>query len=165
MIRARRAFNATRYQEAYDEAVQGSVIPGAAGMFLGVALHAAAWGRLTESVPDLVERSDRELVARALDGEQRAAAHALQDVLEGRVDAGVATYRRAVASLQENGARLLAAQLSLDIVVLLGPDHPASREALALARPIYESLNAEAWVERALAAAAAPHVASSRVTT
>ncbi len=158
LIRAHRAFSDGRYQEAYDEAVQSTTSQGGyASMLLGVAIHAVAWGRLTGSAADLVERSDKYLGARGLDGEERAAADAMQDIFEGRTDPGITIHRRAAASLQEMGAGLLAAQLALDLVVLLGPDHPASREALAVARPIYQTIGAEFWIDRALAVAASAH--------
>jgi hypothetical protein len=157
MIRARKAFNAGRYAEAYAEAVQGSGIPGAAGMFLGVALNAAAWGGLLTESRDLVVRADRDLGARTLDLEEMLAAHAGLDILEGRIDAGAAAYRRAIAMARDAGALLLVAEFSLNLVVLIGADHPAAREAIAEARSIYESLGASFWVDRALEVAASYH--------
>jgi hypothetical protein len=154
MIRARQAFNAGQYAGAYAEAVAGSGVPGAAGMFLSVALNAAAWGRLLSESRDLVMRADRDLGARSLDAEETAAAHAGLEILEDRVESGAAAYRRAIALARDRGALLLAAEFSLNLVVLVGPTHSAAREAVAEARPIFDSLGAGFWVDRALERAA-----------
>jgi hypothetical protein len=52
------------------------------------------------------------------------------------------------------GADLNAARLSLDFILLVGANHPATREAAAEARAIFERVKARPYLERLDAATA-----------
>jgi hypothetical protein len=83
----------------------------------------------------------------------RVAARAGVAALEGRVDDAIGDFRHAMAQLRSVNAEFNVARLTLDFVMLLG-DHPATREAAAEARAIFERVKARPYLERLDAATA-----------
>ncbi|MFH1475354.1 MAG: hypothetical protein ABIG85_05785, partial [Chloroflexota bacterium] len=84
----------------------------------------------------------------------RVAARAGIAALEGRVDDAIAGYREAISRLRSEGSDFEVARISLDFVVLVGADHPATRDAAAEARAIFERVKARPYLERLDAAIA-----------
>jgi hypothetical protein len=111
-------------------------------------------------------------VARRLEADPRAgsgiaadriAARAGVAALEGRLDAAIAGYREALSRHRSIGADFNVAQLALDFVMLVGGDHPATRDVAAEARAIFERVKARPYLER-LEAAMARHAPDAPVT-
>jgi hypothetical protein len=76
--------------------------------------------------------------------------------LERRLDDASAGYREALSRYRSIGADFNVTRMALDFVILVGGDHPATREADAEARAIFERVRARPYLER-LDAAMAQH--------
>ena len=77
--------------------------------------------------------------------------------LEGRVDDAIAGYREAFDQLAAIHMDWLLALLGFEFMSLVGGDHPATREAAARSRAIFERVNAQPWLAK-LDALTAPRV-------
>jgi tetratricopeptide (TPR) repeat protein len=116
--------------------------------FLGTAGRGALWGgdlaKAREIEAMIVAHPSTEVTVEG----HRLTIRAGIEALEGRLDDAAATYRRALALQRERNGPWFLALAGLDVVMMLGPDHPLSREAAAEARPILERLGARPYLER-----------------
>lgn len=110
-------------------------------------MRPALWGRDLARGREIASLLDADPATGIDVTASRAAAHAGIAALEGRTDEAVNGFRQAFAGFRTMGATYLLASYQLDMVVVLGPDHPAAREAAAEARPILEQIKARFWLE------------------
>ncbi len=154
-LRADRALHARDFALACDEAVlAASLDDSLASLYLSLAMRPALWaGDLARAreVARLLEADPRtELAVTA----NRIAARAGIAALEGRRDEAAAGYREALARLRDLEQDFDVARVGLDFVLLVGADHPATREPAAEARTIFERVGARPYLERLDAALA-----------
>ncbi len=153
-IRSMRALAAGDPITAYDEAMLAATEDDAEGFEMAAAARAALRARDVERaqvVADLLDArpgSDRRATA------HRIAVGAGIAALEGRVAVAVAGYRDAIARYRSIGADMWAALGSLDFVLLVGPNHPATVEAVAEARVTFERVAATHYLDELVAASA-----------
>ena len=76
--------------------------------------------------------------------------------LEGRRDEAIEGYREAIARLSAIHMDWIVALLGFEFVQVIGADHPATREAAAGSRAIFERIGARPWLAKLDAATAAP---------
>jgi hypothetical protein len=77
----------------------------------------------------------------------RVWAAAAVSVLEGRDDDGLSGFRQALAVLRELELDFELARVSLDMVILFGPDRSGVQAAADEARAIFERLRARAYLD------------------
>ena len=78
----------------------------------------------------------------------RLSARAAVAALEGRTDDAISGFREALARFRSVGEGFDVATTALDFVILVGADHPATREAAAEARAIFDRGRARPYLER-----------------
>jgi class 3 adenylate cyclase/tetratricopeptide (TPR) repeat protein len=153
-LRSDRALHSNDFAVACDEALVAARDDALASIYLALAVRPALWGS------DLARARE---VARLLDADPRSgstvtanriAARAGIAALEGRRDEAVAGFREALTRCRDLGLDFDVARLSLDFVLLVGADHPATREAAAEAHAIFERVGARPYLERLDAAMA-----------
>jgi hypothetical protein len=68
--------------------------------------------------------------------------------LDGHLDEAIAGYRDAFARLDAIHVEWLVALLGFEFMALVGGDHPATREAAARSREIFERIKARPWLDK-----------------
>jgi class 3 adenylate cyclase/tetratricopeptide (TPR) repeat protein len=161
-LRSDRALHAGDFGGSCDEAVSAAQVdPSLASIYLGLAMRPTLWGAdivRARRVADLLDGVASTGLAVSAD---RLAARAGIAALEGQREDAIAGYRNALSLLRSTGSAFDLARISLDFVILVGADRPATREAAAEARTIFERVRARPYLERldaafALAATDAP---------
>ena len=143
-----RALHAGDFAVACDEALVAARDDALASIYLALAMRPALWGgdlARAREVARLLEADPRTGIAVTAN---RMAARAGIAALEGRREEAVAGYRAALASYRDLEQDFDVARLGLDFVLLVGADHPATREAAAEARAIFERVGARPYLER-----------------
>jgi hypothetical protein len=128
-------------------------------------MRPALWGRDLARARQIADLLDAEVVTGGDITASRVAARAGIAALEGRVDEAIAGYRQAFLYFRSIGAAYLLASHELDLVLLVGAEHPAALEAEAEARPILERIGARPWLELLDAALAANAAVSPSATS
>ncbi len=153
-LRSDRALHAGDFGLACDQAVSAAEDESLAAIYLGLAMRPALWGGDLARAQQIADRLDADPSTGLGVAADRIAARAGIAVLEGRVDDAIAGYRDALSRLRSIGSDFEVARISLDFVILVGGDHPATREAAAEARTIFERVKARPYLERLEAAMA-----------
>jgi tetratricopeptide (TPR) repeat protein len=154
ILRSDRALHAGDFGLACDEAVSAAEADPAATLYLGLAMRPALWGRDLARARQVADRLDADPSTELGIAAYRVAARAGIAALEGRVDDAITGFREALSLLRSEGSDFEVARISLDFVILVGVDNPATREAAAEARAIFERLKARPYLERLEAAMA-----------
>jgi class 3 adenylate cyclase/tetratricopeptide (TPR) repeat protein len=147
-IRSDLAFQAGDYAQAAEEALRAAVNEELAGFYLADAMRATLWSgdqvRATQVLGRLnsMPQIGTDVAATRVAGQAGIAA------LEGRADDAVRGFQEAISLMRSLGADLNVARLSLDLIRLVGPDRPATREAAVEARAIFERVKARPYLER-----------------
>ena len=144
------------YGLAVDEALLATADEELAPYFLEDAMRATLWGRDLARAHEVADRLDAERSTGIQIATARLAARAGIAAIEGRIDEAILGYREAISRSRASGADFVVATISLDFVHLVGSDHPATRDAAAEARPIFERVRARPYLERLDAATARP---------
>ncbi len=145
--RSQQALRAGDYEQAIDEGLLAAEDSALRRIYLSTSMRPALWGRDLARGREIASLLDADPATGIDVTASRAAAHAGIAALEGRTDEAVNGFRQAFAGFRTMGATYLLASYQLDMVVVLGPDHPAAREAAAEARPILERIKARFWLE------------------
>jgi len=153
-LRSELAFGAGAYAQAAEEALLASEDKELGPYYLNDALRAALWGGELVHSRDVLGRLEANPQTGANIEAARLLGVAGIAALEDRHDDAVAGFRQAILLMRSISADLNVARLSLDLVQLVGADHPASREAAAEARAIFERVNAHPYLQRLDAAIA-----------
>jgi class 3 adenylate cyclase/tetratricopeptide (TPR) repeat protein len=153
-VRSDRALHAGNYALAGDEAMLAAQDEENAAFHLMQAMRAALWGGDLARAREVAQRLDADPVTGLGVAADRIAARAGIAALEGRLDEATAGYREALSMHRSIGADFNVARMALDFVILVGGDHPATREAAAEARAIFERVKARPYLERLDAATA-----------
>jgi hypothetical protein len=114
---------------------------------LSIQLHASAWLRDLDGLRTALSSMER-VRGRAVAAERRTTEAGIA-ALEGRLDEAADAYRDAIERWRVLESALDLALCELDLVILLGPDHPdatVGKEARDIfvqigARPLLERLN------------------------
>jgi tetratricopeptide (TPR) repeat protein len=146
--RAERALNAGDYGLACDEALRAAEDSPLRRIYLSLAMRPALWGRDLARARQIADLLDAEVSTGEAAEAERVAARAGVAALEGRIDDAIAGYGQASRYQRSISAAFIVACLALDLVMLIGPDQPAAREAAAEARPIFERVKARVYLER-----------------
>lgn len=155
-MRSQRALISGDYARSADDAVSAADANSQmSATYLGAAMRPALWGRDIERARAIAARVEADPTTGASTAAERVAARAGIAALEGRVDDAVAGYRDAVARSRSIGAEFEVARYSLDFVLLVGADHPATRTAAEEARVIFERIGARPYLTQLGAALAA----------
>ncbi len=155
ILRSDRALHAGDFGLACDQAVSAAEDDiSTAAMFLGLAMRPALWGGDLTRARQIADRLDADPSTELGIAAYRVAARAGIAALEGRVDDAIAGFREALSRLRSEGSDFEVARISLDFVLLVGAGHPATREAAAEARAIFERVKARPYLERLDAAMA-----------
>jgi class 3 adenylate cyclase/tetratricopeptide (TPR) repeat protein len=154
--RAQRALMATDYALAIDEGLLAAEDSALSRIYLSLTMRPALWGRDLARAREIADRLDAAVETGGDVTASRTASRAGIAALEGRIDEAVGGYRQAFQYFRSNGDAFLLAGIELDLVMLLGSAHPAAREAAAEARPIFERIQARAYLERLDAALEPP---------
>ena len=156
ILRSDRALHAGDFGLACDAAVHAAEVDPSAAVYLGMAMRPALWGRDLGRARQVADRLDADPATDAAIATYRVAARAGIAALEGRVDDAIAGFRDALSRFRSDHSEYEVARISLDFVLLVGPDHPATREAAAEARAIFERVRARPYLERLDAAMTGP---------
>jgi class 3 adenylate cyclase/tetratricopeptide (TPR) repeat protein len=104
----------------------------------------------------------REVAAgHAIDVSLGIAATAGIAALEGRRDEAIEGYREALARLSAIHLDWVVAVVGFEFVTIIGADHPATREAAARSRAIFERVGARPWLAKLDAALASRPAATT----
>ena len=112
---------------------------------LAINVHAALWQRDVASVRDAL--SSMERIRGRATGAQRRTAEAGIAALEGRIDEAAEIYRDAIEKWRVLESALDLALCELDLVLLLGADHPDATVAKE-ARDILTEIGARPFLQR-----------------
>jgi hypothetical protein len=147
--------------EAADLGAQISFI------YLSFAVRAFLLAGDAEGARLALARHWRESPGNLIDDALGLAGEAGIAALDGRLDEAIAGYREAVERLEAIHIEWLVALLGFEFASLVGVDHPATREAVARSREIFERIGARPWLEKLDALEASPSAvpARSRATT
>ncbi|MEO7119327.1 MAG: hypothetical protein ABIZ34_10190, partial [Candidatus Limnocylindrales bacterium] len=148
-LRHERALLAGDLALSADEAVRAAEVDlSLAGIYLSRGLRPALWARDLERARDIAERLDRDPSTAIPATNGRITAWAGIAALEGRTDEAVDGFLDAISRTRAVGNDVIAAMVALDMVDLLGADHPATREPAAEARIVFERIGAKPYLER-----------------
>jgi len=147
-LRSARAFLLGDYRLAGDEALGAAEDDNVSALYLAFALRAAAWSGDVERTREIADLLDANRASDRFVKADRIAARAAIAALEGRIDEAVAGFRDALARHRAVGADYWTALRALDFVLLVGADHPATREAAAEARGILERVGARPYLAK-----------------
>jgi class 3 adenylate cyclase/tetratricopeptide (TPR) repeat protein len=147
-LRSSRAFHRGDYPQAVDEAILATDDEELAPYFLADASRAALWGHDLPRSREIADRLDADRSTGLQIASTRIVTRAGIAALEGRLDEAILGYREALARLRAVGADFDVALIDLDLVLLVGTDHPATREAAAEARAIFERVRARPYLDR-----------------
>jgi hypothetical protein len=153
-LRSDRALHAGDFGLACDEAVSAAEADPGVTVYLALAMRPALWGRDLARARQVADRLDADPSTELGVAAYRVAARAGIAALEGRTDDAITGFREALSRLRSEGSDFEVARISLDFVLLVGADHPATREAAAEARAIFERVRARPYLERLDAAVA-----------
>ena len=117
-------------------------------------MRPALWSRDLERAHHIADLLDGHVSSGFDTATDRIAARAGIAALEGRTDEAIAGYREALTRYRSVGSEFEVARIGLDFVTLVGPDHPATREAAGGSRAIFERVRARPYLERLDAATA-----------
>jgi class 3 adenylate cyclase/tetratricopeptide (TPR) repeat protein len=161
LVRSDRALHAGDFALGCDQAVAASEEDEQlTALCLALAMRPALWGRDLGRARMVADRLDAHRSTGFRVDTSRIAARAGIAALEGRTDEAIAGSREALTRLRSIGADFEVARAVLDFVLLVGADHPATREFAAEARAVFERVGARPYVER-LDAALAGHAAAT----
>ncbi len=152
--RAQRALMMADYALAIDEGLIAATDSALSRIYLTLTMRPALWGRHLARAREIADRLDAAVETGGDVTASRIASRAGISALEGRIDDAVAGYRQAFNWFRSNGDHFLLAGIELDMIVVIGANQPAAREAAAEARPILERIKARAWLEVIAAAVA-----------
>lgn len=124
-------------------------------IYLSFAVRALIWSRDVEGARIAAARHRQIAPGFVLDAAIGMAADAGIAALEGRLDDGIQGYREALAQLASIHVEWLVAVIGYEFVRVVGADHPATKEAAARSREIFERIRARPWLEMLEAAIAA----------
>ena len=124
-------------------------------IFLSFAIRALIASRNVEGARIAIARHREIAPGYVLDEAIGIAADAGIAILEGRLDEGIQGYRDALAQLASIHVEWLVAVIGYEFVRVVGADHPATKEAAARSREIFERIRARPWLEMLEAAIAA----------
>ena len=153
-LRSDRAMLGGDYATATDEGILAAVGLASESFFLPSALRAAVWGGDVARAREAHTRIDANPSTDPGVAAHRVAMRAGVAALEGRVDDAIAAYREAMARHRSIGSDLAVAQAALDLVRLVGGNHPAARDAAVEARGIFERVGAQRYLDLLAAAVA-----------
>jgi len=126
-------------------------------IYISFAVRALLLARDVDGARVAATRHQAEAAGNLLDAALDLAALAGIAALDGRHDEAIAAYREAFARLEAIHVTWLVALLGFEFVSLVGGDHPATREAAARSRAIFERIGARPWLAKLdLALAAVP---------
>ena len=148
LVRFLRALMNGDYALAIDEGLIAAEDAALSRIYLSLSMRPALWSGDLGRARAIADRLDAAIETGGDVTASRAASRAGIAALEGRVDEAVAGYRQAFQYFRSNGDAFLLAGIELDLVILLGPAHPAAREAAAEARPILERIKARSYLAR-----------------
>ena len=117
-------------------------------IYLSFAVRAHLLARDVEGARLTVARHREQAHRNEIDDALAIGAQAGMAALEGHIDEAIAGYREAIHQLEAIHVDWLAALLGFEVVSLIGGDHPASREAAARSRAIFERVGARPWLEK-----------------
>ena len=148
ILRSDRALHAGDFGLACDEAVRAVEVDPAATVYLGFAMRPALWGRDLARARQVADQLDANPSNELGIAAYRIAARAGIAALEGRVDDAITGFRDALSRLRSQHSDFEVARISLDLVLLVGADHPAAPAAADEARAIFERVRARPYLER-----------------
>jgi class 3 adenylate cyclase/tetratricopeptide (TPR) repeat protein len=164
ILRSDRALHAGDFGLACDEAVRAVEVDPAATVYLGFAMRPALWGRDLARARQVADQLDANPSNELGIAAYRIAARAGIAALEGRVDDAITGFRDALSRLRSEHSDFEVARISLDLVLLVGADHPAAPAAADEARAIFERVRARPYLERLDAAMARATTAAPGAT-
>ena len=132
-------------------------------IYLSFAIRASILAGDVEGARAALERHRKESPGNHIDVALGIAAAAGIAALEGRLDEAIEGYREAIARISAMHLDWVVALLGFEFVYVIGADHPATREAAARSRAIFERVGARPWLAKldaALAAAPAPRAST-----
>jgi class 3 adenylate cyclase/tetratricopeptide (TPR) repeat protein len=148
-LRSDRALHAGDFGLACDEAVSAAEVDASlASIYLGLAMRPALWGGDIARARQVADQLDAVPSTGPAVAADRLAARAGIAALEGRLDDAISGYRGALACVRSTSSDFDVARVSLDFVLLVGGDHPATREAAVEARAIFERIRARPYLDR-----------------
>ena len=145
--RAQRAQIAGDYALAIDQGLLAAKDTALRRIYLSLTMRPALWGRDLARARQVADQLDATVETGADVTASRLASRAGIAALEGRIDEALAGYRQSLSVFRSIHADWLVAGHELDLIMVVGGDHPAAREAAAEARPILERIKARAWLE------------------
>ena len=163
-LRSDRALLAADYMLSWDEAMLAAEDDNLATFNLVGAIRAALWSRDLDRARDAADRLDANPASDPSTAADRIAARAGIAALEGRIGDAVVGYGDALTRYRTLGTDMMRALVGLDFVIVVGSDHPATRDAAAESRAIFERVGARRFLD-ALDAAPPSHAAPSDGTT
>jgi tetratricopeptide (TPR) repeat protein len=156
VMRGDRALLAGEHAEACREYLFAADEPNIGEIFLARSMRAVLWGGDVVTAREIADRLDAHPSAASNISAARIAARAGIAALEGRPDEALAGYRDALSRYRAMGLAFDLACADLDLVVLIGGDDPATREAAVEARAIFDRAGARPYLERLEAATGKP---------
>jgi hypothetical protein len=147
-LRSDRALHAGDFGVACDEALLAARDASLAPIFLALAMRPALWGGDLARAREVARQLEADPRTGIIVTADRTAARAGIAALEGRTNDAVTGFRDALARYRDLAHDFDLACVSLDFVLLVGADHPATREAAAEARAIFERVGARPYLER-----------------
>jgi class 3 adenylate cyclase/tetratricopeptide (TPR) repeat protein len=141
-----RAFLDSDYSRAVDELDQSSTDVWTANWFIPWAIRAAVWTGELRRVRAMVERLEESPATDSVTVANRIAGQAAIAALEGRTAEAVTGFREAIGRLAELGCDFDVARLGLDLLRLVGPTDPFTRDAVGRSQAIFERLEAKPYL-------------------
>ncbi len=145
--RSQRAQMAGDYALAIDQGLLAAKDAALRRIYLSLTMRPALWGRDLARARQVADLLDATVETGADVTASRIASRAGIAALEGRIEEALAGYRQALSVFRSIHADWLLAGHEIDLVMVVGGEHPAAREAAAEARPILERIKARAWLE------------------
>ncbi len=164
ILRSERFLFAGEFRAAFDGAIWESGYADSIPLHVLLTARAALWAGDLDRAHDVVRLATGVAMSDSFLLACRGVADAAVAALEGRPDEALTEYRSAIAAMFRIHADFTAACVCLDLVVALGPAHPAAGDAAANARRIFERCGARAYLERLDTALAGDGVVVARPT-
>jgi tetratricopeptide (TPR) repeat protein len=148
LLRAEESLAGGNYAGAARDSLAASIEPNVGAQSLGIAGHAALWGGDITIARDAFALLEASPATDAIAASDRLALGAVIATLEGRREDALPMFRESLALMRARGGSWHVARRLLDIVVAMGPDHPAAREAADEAREIFERAGARPYLAK-----------------